>query len=345
MDIDILTSDQVAQLSHLISDAGNIIITCHKSPDGDAIGASLGWADYLRSLGKEPTVIIPDQYPDFLSWMPNTEKIVRYDKHREKCDMLFKIADLVFCLDYNTPSRVDEMEQALVSSPAPKVLIDHHLGPDVPAVLSISHPDLCSTCELIFRIVWQLDGFKQLTKQFAVPIYCGMMTDTGGFLYNSTRSEIYFIIGELLTKRIDKDKIYRNVYHNYSEDRIRLMGYVMYEKLVYLPEFHAAYYTLTREEQKRFHFIKGDAEGLVNIPQQIKGLKLSISLREDTDKSNLVWVSLRSVDDFPCNKMAEEFFNGGGHLNASGGRVNGTMEEAVVTVNRAISAYEALLKK
>ena len=345
MDIDILTSDQVAQLSHLISDAGNIIITCHKSPDGDAIGASLGWADYLRSLGKEPTVIIPDQYPDFLSWMPNTEKIVRYDKHREKCDMLFKIADLVFCLDYNTPSRVDEMEQALVSSPAPKVLIDHHLGPDVPAVLSISHPDLCSTCELIFRIVWQLDGFKQLTKQFAIPIYCGMMTDTGGFLYNSTRSEIYFIIGELLTKRIDKDKIYRNVYHNYSEDRIRLMGYVMYEKLVYLPEFHAAYYTLTREEQKRFHFIKGDAEGLVNIPQQIKGLKLSISLREDTDKSNLVWVSLRSVDDFPCNKMAEEFFNGGGHLNASGGRVNGTMEEAVATVNRAISAYEALLKK
>ena len=277
--------------------------------------------------------------------MPNTEKIVRYDKRREKCDMLFKIADLVFCLDYNTPSRVDEMEQALVSSPAPKVLIDHHLGPDVPAVLSISHPDLCSTCELIFRIVWQLDGFKQLTKQFAVPIYCGMMTDTGGFLYNSTRSEIYFIIGELLTKRIDKDKIYRNVYHNYSEDRIRLMGYVMYEKLVYLPEFHAAYYTLTREEQKRFHFIKGDAEGLVNIPQQIKGLKLSISLREDTDKSNLVWVSLRSVDDFPCNKMAEEFFNGGGHLNASGGRVNGTMEEAVATVNRAISAYETLLKK
>lgn len=345
MNIDILTNDQVAQLSHLISDAGNILITCHKSPDGDAIGASLGWADYLRSLGKEPTIIIPDQYPDFLSWMPNTEKIVRYDKHREKCDMLFKIADLVFCLDYNTPSRVEEMEQALINSPAPKVLIDHHLDPDVPAVLSISHPDLSSTCELVFRIVWQLDGFQQLTKQFAIPIYCGMMTDTGGFLYNSTRSEIYFIIGELLTKRIDKDKIFRNVYHNYSEDRIRLMGYVMYEKLIYLPESHAAYYTLTREELKRFHFTKGDAEGLVNIPQQIKGLKLSISLREDTDKSNIVWVSLRSVDDFPCNKMAEEFFNGGGHFNASGGRINGTMEEAIATVNRAISAYDTLLKK
>ncbi len=345
MNIDILTSDQVAQLSHLISDAKNIIITCHKSPDGDAIGSTLGWAEYLRSIGKEPTIIVPDQYPDFLSWIPNTEKIVRYDKHPEKCDMIFKIADLVFCLDYNTTSRVDEMEKALVSSTAPKVLIDHHLDPDVPAVLTISHPDLSSTCELVFRIVWQLDGFNRLSKQFAIPIYCGMMTDTGGFLYNSTRSEIYFIIGELLTKHIDKDKIYRNVYHNYSESRIRLMGFVMYEKLVYLPESHAAYYSLTRQEQKRFHFIKGDAEGLVNIPQQIKGLKLSISLREDTDKPNIVWVSLRSVDDFPCNKMAEEFFNGGGHLNASGGRINGTMEKAIAIVNQAIKAYDTLLRK
>ena len=344
MNIDILTSDQVAQLSHLISDAQNIIITCHKSPDGDAIGSSLGWADYLHSLGKEPTIIVPDQYPDFLQWLPNTEKIVRYDKHPEKCDLLFKIADLVFCLDYNATSRVDEMEQALVSARAPKVLIDHHLDPSVPAALTISFPELSSTCELVFRIVWQLGGFQSLNKQFAIPIYCGMMTDTGGFLYNSTRSEIYFIIGELLTKHIDKDKIYRNVYHNYSENRIRLMGFVLYEKLVYMADYHAAYYTLTREELQRFHFIKGDAEGLVNIPQQIKGLKLSISLREDTEKGNIIWVSLRSVDDFPCNQMAEEFFNGGGHLNASCGRLKCSMEEAIEIVRKAIIAYENKLK-
>ena len=344
MNIDILNADQLAQLNQLISNAQNILITCHKSPDGDAIGSSLGWAEYLRSLGKDATVIVPDQYPDFLKWMPNTEKIVRYDKHKEKCNMLFKITDLIFCLDYNTPSRVDEMESSLVSSPAPKVLIDHHLDPNVPAVLTISQPEASSTSELVFRIVWQLGGFERLSKQFAVPVYCGMMTDTGGFLYNSTRPEIYFIIGELLTKKIDKDKIYRNVYHNYSEDRIRMMGYVMYEKLVYVPELHAAYYTLTKEEQKRFNFLKGDAEGLVNIPQQIKGLKLSISLREDSDKPNLVWVSLRSVDDFPCNKMAEEFFNGGGHLNASGGRVNGTMQDAVETVKKAFRAYQNKLK-
>ena len=344
MNIDIMNEDQLVQMNQLISNANNILITCHKSPDGDAIGATLAWAEYLTSIGKEPTMIVPDQFPDFLTWMPNSQKIVRYDKHREKCDMLFKIADLIFCLDYNTPSRVDEMEQSLVSSPAKRVLIDHHLKPDVPAVLTISQPEACSTCELIFRIVWQMGGFEQQTKHFAVPVYCGMMTDTGGFLYNSTRCEIYFIISQLLTKHIDKDRIYRNVYHNYSEDRIRLMGYVLYEKLVYIPKYNAAFYTLTKDELRRFHFIKGDAEGLVNIPQQIKGLKLSISLREDTDKPNIIWVSLRSVDDFPCNLMAEQFFNGGGHLNASGGRINGTMQEAIETVRKAIEAFSDRLK-
>ena len=343
MDITILNEAQLSQLDQLIATADTILITCHKSPDGDAIGSCLGWAEYLRTRGKEATVIVPDQYPDFLQWLPNSEKIVRYDKHPKKCDMLFKIADLVFCLDFNTPSRVQDMEPALVSSSAPKVLIDHHLDPDVPAVLTISQPEACSTCELVFRIVWQLGGFDGLDKRFAIPVYCGMMTDTGGFLYNSTRPEIYFIIGELLTKRIDKDRIYRNVYHNYSEDRIRLMGYVMYEKLVYLPEFHTAFYTITREEQKRFHFIKGDAEGLVNIPQQIKGLKLSISLREDSEKHR-IWVSLRSVDQFPCNKMAAEFFNGGGHLNASGGHLDMTIDEAVQVVRQALVAYADLLK-
>ena len=344
MNIDIIPQDQLARLSQLISDAETILITCHKSPDGDAIGSSLGLADYLRHLGKEPIVIVPDQYPDFLMWLPNTEKIIRYDKQRDKADLLFKIADLVFCLDYNAPSRVDEMEEALVSSPATRVLIDHHLNPDVPADLIISEPEASSTCELVFRLVWQMGAFPTLTKQFAVPIYCGMMTDTGGFTYNSSRPEIFFIISELLTKRIDKDKIYRNVYHNYSESRIRLMGYVMYEKLVYMPEYNAAYYTLTKDELKRFRFIKGDAEGLVNIPQQIKGLRLSISLREDTEKDRVVWVSLRSVDNFPCNLMAEEFFNGGGHLNASGGRLNCSMDEAVKIVKDAIIAYENKLK-
>lgn len=339
-----MTSDQLAQMDQLISTAQSVLVVCHKSPDGDAIGSSLGMAEYLRQRGKDVTVVVPDQYPDFLHWLPNSEKIVRYDKHPGKCDMLFKITDLIVCLDFNTPSRVEDMEPALVSSPARKILIDHHLKPDVDADLVISQPEASSASELVFRVVWQLGGFPELGKAFAIPVYCGMMTDTGGFTFNSTRPEIFFIIGELLTKHIDKDKIYRNVYHNYSYDRIRLMGYVMYEKLVYLPEYHASYYAITREEQKRFNFIKGDAEGLVNIPQQIKGLKLSISLREDTEKPNLVWVSLRSVDDFPCNLVAERFFNGGGHLNASGGRLNCSIDEAVEIARQAIVAFADTLK-
>lgn len=343
MNINILDNDQLALMDQLISDANTVLVVCHKSPDGDAIGSSLGWAEFMRLRGKDVTMIVPDQYPDFLKWLPNTDKIVRYDKHTDKCDMLFKIADLVFCLDFNTPSRVDEMQHALVNSPAKKVLIDHHLKPDVPADLVVSQPEASSTCELVFRIVWQMGAFADLGKPFAVPVYCGMMTDTGGFTFNSNRPEIFQIISELLTKHIDKDRIYRNVFHNYSENRLRLTGYVLYEKLVYMPEYHAAYYSLTRDELKRFNYIKGDTEGLVNMPQQIKGLKLSISLREDTEK-NVVWVSLRSVDDFPCNQMAGEFFNGGGHLNASGGKIEGTIEEAIEITKKAISAYENKLK-
>ena len=343
MDINILTEHQLAQLGQLISDAHNIIITCHQNPDGDALGSSLGWAEFLKSLGKEPTIIVPDQFPDYLHWLPNSEKILRYDKHKDQADLLFKIADLVFCLDFNVPSRVDEMEGALCSSPAKKVLIDHHLGPDVPAVLTISHPEKSSTSELVFRLVWQLEGFDKLNKHFAIPVYCGMMTDTGGFTFNSNDPAIFYIISQLLTKGINKDRIYRNVYHNFSENRLRLTGFVMLERLVVDSQRHASYYALRREDLKRFHFVKGDAEGLVNMPLQIKGHKLSISLRQDSEKDNLVWVSLRSVDDFPCNKMAVEFFNGGGHLNASGGRLYCSIEEAVKIAQQAILAYENLL--
>lgn len=341
---DILNNEQLGQLKTLINESQNIIITCHQNADGDAIGSSLGWAEYLKMLGKEPTIIVPDQYPDYLHWLPNTDKVMRYDKHREQADLLLKIADLIFCLDFNTPSRVDEMQQSLVNSQARRVLIDHHLGPDVPAVLTISHPDASSTSELVFRIVWQLGGFEQMSKHFATPIYCGMMTDTGGFTYNSCDPAIYYIISQLLTKGINKDRIYRNVYHNFSENRLRLTGFVMLERLVVDSERHASYYALRREDLKRFHFVKGDAEGLVNMPLQIKGHKLSISLREDTEKENLVWVSLRSVDDFPCNKMAAEFFNGGGHLNASGGRLHCSIDKAVEVAQKAILAYEKLLK-
>lgn len=340
----ILNESECNMLRSLINDAETIVICCHMNPDGDALGSSLGWAEYLRSIGKDPVVIVPDQYPDYLQWLPNSEKIIRYDKHTEQAELLLKTADLICCLDFNTPSRTDQMAETLVSAAAKKLLIDHHLGPDIETELTVSHPEASSTSELVFRLVWQLGGFENQSRHFAIPIYCGMMTDTGGFTYNSSDPDIYFIISQLLTKKINKDKIYRNVYHNYSENRLRLLGYVMLEKLVVDASRHASYFTLTRQDLRRFHFIKGDAEGLVNMPLQIKGHKLSVSLREDTEKDNLVWVSLRSVDNFPCNKMAELFFNGGGHLNASGGRLNCSIEEAIKITQQAFLHFESMLK-
>ena len=341
----IISDQQQHELEKLIQESDTIVCTCHQNADGDALGSCLAWAEVLKTVyGKEPQVIVPDQFPDYLHWLPNSEKLIRYDKHREGCDFVLQHADLVFCLDFNTASRTADMEQALCGSPARRVLIDHHLGPDVDAVITISHPEASSTSELVFRIAWQLGCFDLLGKHFATAVYCGMMTDTGAFTYNSDSCDIYFIISQLLTKHINKDKIYRNVYHNFSENRLRLMGYVMLERLVVDAEHHASYFTISRSDMKRFHFMKGDAEGLVNMPLQIKGHRLSISLREDSEKDNLVWVSLRSVDQFPCNEMAARFFNGGGHLNASGGKLFCSLAEAVGITRQAISDFASLLK-
>lgn len=344
MNIDILTQRDCTTLCSLVGEAEDVVLCCHVNPDGDAIGSCLGWSEYLKTLGKRTHVIVPDMFPDFLQWLPFSNQILRYDKHKDEADTLIADTDLVFCLDFNQASRTGDMAESITNATARKVMVDHHLAPDMPVDLLVSRPELSSTCELTFRIVWQLNGFAALDKHFATDIYCGMMTDTGGFTYNSTSPEIFFIVSQLLTKGIDKDLIYRNVFNNYSENRLRLVGYVLYKKLVVASSLHASFFALTREDLSRFHFKKGDAEGLVNMPLQIKGMKLSISLREDTEKANLVWVSLRSVGTFPCNKVAELFFNGGGHLNASGGRLNCSIKEAIETTQKALLHFESTLK-
>ena len=337
MNINLLNESDLDRLRQLISESQKVVVCCHQNPDGDAIGSVLAWSEFLREQGKEPFMAVPDMFPDFLQWLPNTEKLVRDDKHTDRVEAAFREADLVFCLDFNRPGRMDRLGEVLNACPAPKVMIDHHPDPAIDCAVTVSCPLLSSTCEIVFRVIWQLGGFDTMTKKTAVPLYCGMMTDTGGFTYNSSSPEVYFIISQLLTKGINKDKIYRNVFNNYSEWRMRLIGYVLYQKLQVFADKRASYFALTRQDLKRFHYMKGDAEGLVNMPLQIKNLQLSISLREDTERDNLIWVSLRSVDDFSCTKVAERWFNGGGHLNASGGRLNCSMEEAERIVRQAIS--------
>ena len=339
----ILNNTEFVELMKAIQQSKRIVVCAHRGPDGDAVGSSLGWAEYLKSLGKQVIVVLPNPFPDFLRWLPNSHLIHFYARHEAAATQIINEADLIFCLDFNGLSRLQEMEGAVARAKADRILIDHHLNPDRNiAKLVISHPQMSSTSELVFRLILQLGGFEDMTQSMATCIYTGMMTDTGGFTYNSNDPAIYEIISMLLTKNIDKDKIYRNVFNVYSADRIRLTGYILYEKLNFYANNRASVFTLTRDEMKRFNYIRGDAEGLVNMPLQVKGMRLSISLREDTER-DVIRVSLRSVDDFPCNKMAAEFFNGGGHLNASGGELPFPLSEAIKTAERAIEAYENLL--
>ena len=321
--------------------ADKIVIVTHVSPDGDAIGSSLGLWHFLESQEKTVNVIVPNAFPDFLRWMPGAKDIIRYDKYTEFANKLLNEADVICCLDFNALSRIDAMADAVAQSPARKMMIDHHLNPEAFCKIIISHPEISSTSELVFRLICRLGYFEDITKEGAECIYTGMMTDTGGFTYNSNDREIYFIISELLSKGIDKDDIYRKVYNTYSESRLRLMGHVLSQMKVY-PDHRAALITLTKKEQSHFNYIRGDSEGFVNIPLSIKNVVFSCFLREDTEKP-MIKVSLRSVGSFPCNRLAAEFFNGGGHLNASGGEFYGTLEEAKKVLELALEKFKPLL--
>ena len=338
----LLSEVDVQHLCTLLDKAHNIIVTCHVSPDGDAMGAVLAFSHFLWRKGKNAQPVVPNIFPDFLKWMPGVERVRIYEKHENEVAPLVAAAGLIICLDFNAPDRLQGLQKPVTDSQSPKIMIDHHLDPVDFCDWVVSRQEMSSTCELLYRILVQLEGLEPMTYEEAVCLYTGMMTDTGCFSYNSNRSDIYYIIGRLLTKGIDKDKIYRNVFFNYSAERFRLMGYMLYVKLEYFSEYHASLMTLTREEQKRFSHKKGDTEGFVNIPLQIGKSRLSVFLREDTERHN-IRVSLRSVDDFPCNRMAAEFFNGGGHLNASGGELSCTMDEAVQIVRKALKKYTSLL--
>ncbi|MGL5937835.1 MAG: DHH family phosphoesterase [Phocaeicola sp.] len=334
-----------AKIDHLekwLDRAEKIVLVTHTSPDGDALGSSLGLWNFLEKQGKQVHVIVPNAFPDFLRWIPGAKDIIRYDKYAEFADKLIAEADVLICLDFNAISRVGEMGKAILASSARKAMIDHHLHPESFCKIVISHPQISSTSELVFRLICRLGYFEDITFEGAEAIYTGMMTDTGGFTYNSNNPQIYYIISELLSKGIDKDEIYRKVFNTYSEGRLRMMGYVLYEKMQLFPLYQSALITLTKEEQLNFKSIKGDTEGFVNIPLSLKGVCFSVFLREDTEK-NSIKISLRSIGTFPCNQVAAEYFNGGGHLNASGGEFYGTMEEAVNLFKQALVKYESLL--
>lgn len=308
--------------------ADRYVILTHMGPDGDAIGSSLALCHYLRSKGKQAVVLVPDSAPDFLKWLPGADEIKTYGDNPAASDEMVAKADVLCCLDFNVVSRIGNIASAFLYSKAKKFLLDHHPFPGSYFDVILSHPEASSTSELVFHLICALGDFRSMDLNMAECIYTGIMTDTGALSYNSNNSSLFNIVSHLLDKGVDKDDIYRRVYNNYSEDRLRLQGFVLCEKMQVFRDKSTSLITLTDDELRRFNYKKGDTEGFVNMPLQINGVLMSAFFREDKEQG-IIKLSFRSVGDVPCNRFSSEFFHGGGHINAAGGEFNGTLSEAV----------------
>lgn len=330
-----IDNDLLSKFSTLIDKCHNVVLTCHMSPDGDAIGAVLGFSSFLQSKGKETKVITPDKAPDDMSFLPGFDKILAYSHTSIEANHAINTADLIVCLDYNGLNRIAEMAVPVNNAKCPKIMIDHHLHPDNFCDLTISYPEMTSTCELLYRVLYHTGNADAISKETAECIYTGMMTDTGNFSYNSNKADLYIIVADLVAKGIDKDNICKLAMRTSSENRLRLNGYAVAEKMSVYPESRAALIVLDKSDLKRFNYKKGDTEDLVNTPLAIPEVIWSTFFREETD---FVKVSMRSEGDFTVNNLCKEYFNGGGHANAAGGEFRGTLDEA-------INIYNQLLKK
>lgn len=336
----IIAEELVHKAKKAIDEADKIAIVVHVGPDGDAMGASLGMWHYLMTRDKSPVVVVPTAFPDFYAWMPGAAEVLVFENDIETATEQLQEAELILALDFNVPNRMGGMSDAVLASSAKKIIIDHHLHPGDFADIVISYPKISSTSELVFRLICRMGHFSEINLACAESIYTGMMSDTGGFTYNSNDQEIYIIIAELIKLGVDKDEIYRKVFNTYSEHRLRLMGYCLYKKMKVYPEYRAALITLTSAEMNQFNFVIGDSEGFVNIPLSMAGVDFSVFMREDADK---IKVSLRSQGTFPTNKFSGDVFNGGGHLNASGGEFYGSMAEAVKLFEDALPGFKDFL--
>ncbi len=323
----IFPEKDITRLGELIDRARRVVITCHISPDGDALGSSLGLAAILRAMDKTVHVVTPDFPPLSFSFLPGYKDIVIASMQTEMARGLLANADLVFALDYNQLQRIDRLGPAFEAAKAPKVVIDHHLKVTLDAELIFSAPEKSSTSMLIYIVASQLGCAHLIDKVSATCLLTGMITDTGNFSYSSNDPQIFLIAAELVARGVDKDRITRKVLRTYTFDQMNLNLFALRERLTILPEVGAALIHLSSEDLASHNYRKGDTEGLVNVPLGLPGVVISLFIRQEnpTDK---VKVSARSLGHYPANKLCEEWFNGGGHQNAAGGEWRGTLDEA-----------------
>ncbi len=332
-----LDKQSIIEIRNIIEKREPVVVISHVNPDGDALGSAIALALFLKKFDLPVSVIMPNNVPEFLSWLPGFEMVLTYKKKKKQCKALLAEAKTIFLLDFNDPERVADMKDVLKASDAFTVMIDHHQNPVQFTDMLISEDWRGSVGEMIYLLITDIAGTESVDKNIATCLYVAIMTDTGNFRYASSYPEIFNIVGELVGAGIDKDQIYTNIYDSYSENRMKMMGYCMSEKLVVLREYNTAYISLKQEELERFDHQIGDTEGFVNIPFSIKGIKVSALFVEKKDH---VKISLRSKGTFSVDKLASQSFNGGGHDNAAGGEMSLPLEETIAKFESVIAAHK-----
>ncbi|HOX82065.1 MAG TPA: bifunctional oligoribonuclease/PAP phosphatase NrnA [Chryseolinea sp.] len=326
-----------------ISEPRNVVIVTHVKPDADALGSSLGLSAYLKKRNHKVTVITPSDYPEFLDWMSGNKDVVVFQKEKSgPCETLIQQSDLIFCLDFSTLNRINELGEMVRNAPAKKVLIDHHLEPEAFADFEKWDGTAASTAELIYQLIYELGDVDLIDSNIADCLYAGIMTDTGGFRHSNTNYKVLHIASELVRHGANPYSVSKLVYETNSLERLRLLGFVLSEKLKVLPEYNTAYMVLNAEELKRFASQTGDTEGLVNYGLSIKGIRLSVMI---TDRKDSVRLSLRSLGNFSVNDLARKHFEGGGHRNAAGGQSTLSVDQTLQKFLNLLPEYKEELTR
>lgn len=337
-----MTSAQVKKVKTLLSKPKNIVIVTHWSPDGDAMGSSLGLYNYLIQKKHKVEVITPNDYPSFLTWLPGNKKVIDFLQDSKKASAKVAKADFIFCLDFNSLKRIDLLGVEVAKSGALKMIIDHHLQPDDFADFMLHSVQACSTCELIYDFIQLMGDKKKLTKAVANCLYTGIMTDTGSFRYPSTTAKTHKIVAELIAAGAENAAIHNLVYDNNTETRLKLLGYCLGQKLTVLNDLETAYIGLSQQELQQFDYKKGDTEGVVNYALSIKEVRFSAFFVE---RDGIVKISFRSKGQFDVNQFARQHFNGGGHANAAGGMSELSLQEAIEKFVNILPSYQKQLTK
>ena len=328
----------ITTAKELLAGTKKIAIIPHRSPDGDAMGSTLALYHFLLKLNHQPVVISPNDFPNFLAWMPGSENVLVYENDRANCSQILKDAELVFTLDFNALHRTGEMEHVLNKLTAPFIMIDHHQKPDTFATVTYSDTSFGSTCEMIYNFICYLDQTELIDKTIGTCIYTGIMTDSGSFRFPSTTSKTHRVVANLIDLGVRNSDIHNDVFDANSYSRLQLLGRAL-QNMKLLPNHKTSYITLSQKELDEFHYEKGDTEGIVNYGLTIKGIHFAAIFIEHRDE-NIIKISFRSQGSFDVNQFAREHFQGGGHINAAGGKSYDTLENTINKFEKIIATIE-----